>query len=63
MAATSILQVRLTKNQRERLKILADGAGFNTVSSYVRFRFFNPSFDMKLDRILEILKELKNEIN
>jgi len=59
MAATSILQVRLTKNQRERLEILADGAGFNTVSSYVRFMLFNPSLDMKLDKILEILKKLK----
>jgi len=53
------MQVRLTKTQGERLKILAEGAGFNTVSSYVRFMLFNPTFEMKLNRILEILKELK----
>ncbi|MBU0894562.1 MAG: hypothetical protein KKF48_02910 [Nanoarchaeota archaeon] len=56
---THTMQVRLTKTQGERLKILAEGAGFNTVSSYVRFMLFNPTFEMKLNRILEILKELK----
>ncbi len=57
------LNVRLTKNQIERLRILADGAGFKTVCSYVRFTLFNPTFDMKLNRILEIVKELQEKIN
>lgn len=44
------MQVRLTKIQIERLKILAEGAEFNTVSSYVRFMLFNPTFNMKLNK-------------
>jgi predicted DNA-binding protein len=59
MAAIFTIQIRLTKNQKERLKILTDGAGFKTISSYVRFMLFNPTFDMKLNKILEILEELK----
>jgi hypothetical protein len=56
---THIMQVRLTKIQSEKLKILAESAGFNTVSSYVRFMLFNPTFEIKLNRILDILKGLK----
>jgi predicted DNA-binding protein len=56
-------KVRLTKEQKERLIALAKGSGFNTISSYVRFMIFNPSFDMKLNRILEIVKDLEKKIN
>ena len=60
MAAIFTIQVRLTKNQKERLKVLADGAGFKTLSGYVRFMLFNPTFDIKLNRILEELKKNHN---
>ena len=59
----SALHIRLTKEQRERLTVLANGAGFNIISEYVRFMLFNPSFDMKLNRILEIVKDLQEKIN
>jgi len=59
---TVILQVRLTKTQIERLRTLAEGAGFNTVSSYVRFTLFNPTFDMKLNRIIELVEKLQGKL-
>jgi hypothetical protein len=55
------LQVRLTKNQKIRLIAMADAAGFNTISSYVRFTLFNPTFDMKLNRIIEIVEGLQGK--
>ena len=35
------IQIRLTKNQKERLKILADSAGFKTLSGYIQYIIFN----------------------
>jgi len=55
------LQVRLTKNQKIRLIAMANAAGFNTVSSYIRFMLFNPMIDMKLNRILEIVEGLQGK--
>lgn len=55
------LNVRLTKNQRIKLGVLADAAGFNTIASYVRFMLFNPMIDMKLNQILEIVKKLQEK--
>ena len=57
----SEIHIRLTKNQKERLIALANGAGFNSFSNYVRFILFNPTFDLKLNKILEVLEELKKE--
>ena len=54
-------RIRLTKNQKIRLKAMTDAAGFKTISSYVRFILFNPTFDMKLNRILEIVKDLQEK--
>jgi len=59
----SDLHIRLTKDQKERLVALARGAGFNSYSDYVRFILFNPTFDLKLNRILEIVKEVKEKVN
>ena len=56
-------RMRLTKNQKIRLIAMADAAGFKTISSYVRFILFNPTFDLKLNRILEIVKELGEKTN
>ncbi|MFH1327045.1 MAG: hypothetical protein ABIH59_02880 [archaeon] len=61
--ANYAFNIRLTKNQKIRLKVLADAAGFNTVSSYVRFMLFNPALDMKIDKILEIVRELHEKRN
>tara|TARA_Y100000034_G_scaffold106313_1_gene134919 strand:+ start:137 stop:355 length:219 start_codon:yes stop_codon:yes gene_type:complete len=55
------LYVRLTKTQKETLKLFAESSGFNTVSSYVRFTLFNPTFEMKLNRIIELLKNLEKK--
>ncbi len=56
-------QMRLTKNQKIRLIAMADTSGFKTVTGYVRFILFNPTFDLKLNRILEIVKELQERSN
>jgi len=55
--------LRLTKEQKERLVAIAKSSGFNTISSYVRFMILNPSLDMKLNRILEIVKELQEKVD
>ena len=55
------LMVRLTKNQKIRIRAMADASGFKTVSGYIRFTLFNPTFEMKLNRIIEILKELQEK--
>jgi len=55
------INIKLAKEQKERLVALAKGSGFNTISSYVRFMIFNPSFDMKLNRILEIVKDIQEK--
>jgi len=55
------INIKLTKEQKQRLVAQAKGSGFNTISSYVRFMIFNPSFDMKLNRILEIVKDLQEK--
>ena len=57
------LNVKLTKTQKARLRSLAESSGFNTVSSYVRFMLFNPTFEMKLNRIIEIVKDLQEKMN
>lgn len=59
----SEIHIRLTKDQKERLVALARGASFNSYSDYVRFILFNPTFDLKLNRILEIVKELQEKMN
>lgn len=42
---------------------MANASGFKTVTGYVRFILFNPTFDLKINRILEIVKELQEKIN
>jgi len=57
------INIRLTKEQKQRLVAQAKGSGFNTVSSYVRFMIFNPTFDLKLNRIIEIVKDIQEKVN
>lgn len=56
------LLVIVTKNQKERIRMLADASGFNTISAFVRNRLLNPSFEMKLNEILKTLKEMQEKI-
>jgi hypothetical protein len=55
--------LKLTKEQKERLVALSRAAGFNQLSSYLRFMLLNPTFDEKLNRILEIVKDIQERIN
>ena len=55
--------MRFTKEQKERLIALTEGSGFSTLSEYLRFTLLNPSFDTKLNRILEIVKDLQEKAN
>ena len=55
--------MRLTKEQKERLIALANGSGFTTISGYIRFILFNPTFDIKLNRTLEIVKDIQEKAN
>ena len=38
------LLVRLTKTQKQRIKMLADASGYKSVSDFVRFKFLNSTF-------------------
>ena len=53
--------LRLTKEQKQRLIVLTEAAGFATMSEYFRFMLLNPSIDEKLNRILEIVKDLQEK--
>jgi hypothetical protein len=55
--------LKLTKEQKERLVALSRAAGFNQLSSYMRFMLLNPSLDQKLNRILEIVKDIQERID
>jgi hypothetical protein len=54
--------MRMTKEQKERIVFLAKSSGFNIISEYVRFVILNPSFDEKLNRILEVVKDLQEKL-
>lgn len=55
--------LKLTKDQKEQLVALSRAAGFNQLSSYLRFMLLNPSLDMKLNRILEIVKDIQERLD
>lgn len=50
------IQIRLDKKQKERLEFLASSSGFKSVSDYVRVNLLNPSIEMKLNRIMDLLE-------
>ena len=56
------LLVRLTKTQKQRIKFLAEAEGYKTMSNFVRIHLLNPSFDEKLNLILQSLKKLEEII-
>ena len=57
-----MLLVKLTKTQKQRIKMLTDASGFKSISDFVRFTLLNPSFEMKLNEILRIVKEIQEKI-
>lgn len=54
-----LLQIRLDLKQKTRLEALASASGFKSVSDYVRVNLLNPSIEMKLNTILNLLQEDK----
>jgi hypothetical protein len=55
-----LLQIRLDIQQKERLEALATASGFKSLSDYVRVNLLNPSIEMKLNRIMEMLEKNKS---
>ena len=53
--------MRLTKSQYMRLKNLAEMEGHKTISGYVRTNLLNPSMEIKINQILDLLQ--KNKLN
>lgn len=56
---THHLLVRLSPTQHKRLKALAESSGYKNVSDYVRIQLLNPSLEIKLNNILELLQKSK----
>jgi len=55
-----LLQIRLDVEQKKRLEALAIASGFKSVSDYVRVNLLNPSIEMKLNRIMDMLETNKS---
>ena len=58
-----LLQIRLDIEQKKRLEALAIASGFKSVSDYVRVNLLNPSIEMKLNRIMDMLEKNKSGDN
>jgi predicted DNA-binding protein len=56
------MHIRMTPNQKERLVFLANAEGFKTFLEYIRHRIFNQNFDLKLNKLIEDVEEIKNDI-
>lgn len=52
----TLFNFRVERKDLERLKVQALAEGYSTLSSYIRSRLFGLSTDLKLNKILEILK-------
>jgi hypothetical protein len=59
MKSTGDLRIRLSKAQKQHLRLLAEAQGYRTLSDFVRFKIFDKDLGthMKLNEILKILKE------
>jgi len=55
----ALLQIRMDTEQKKRLEALATASGFKSVSDYVRVNLLNPSIEMKLNRIMDLLEKNK----
>lgn len=57
MCKNNLLQIRLSKSQKEQLACIAEAEGFSTLSQYVRAKIFTDlSIHNKLNQILKKLK-------
>ena len=54
-----VLMLRVTKTQKQRLKALAEGSGFKSMSDYIRIQLLNPSIEAKLNQILQLIDKNK----
>jgi Arc/MetJ-type ribon-helix-helix transcriptional regulator len=68
-----MLLVKLTKTQKQRIRMLAESSGYKSISDYVRFMLLNPSLEEKFNQIMnadritketliKIMQELQNGI-
>jgi len=68
-----MLLVKLTKTQKQRIRMLAEASGYKSISDYVRFMLLNPSLEEKFNQIMnadritketliKIMQELQNGI-
>jgi len=47
-----MLLVKLTKTQKQRIRMLAEASGYKSISDYVRFMLLNPSLEEKFNQIM-----------
>jgi len=54
---TKPLIIRLDKIQHQRLEAMASAEGYATISQYVREKIFEPSVEIKINKILDLLNK------
>ena len=47
-----MLLVKLTKTQKQRIRMLTEASGYKSISDYVRFMLLNPSLEEKFNQIM-----------
>jgi len=47
-----MLLVKLTKTQKQRIRMLTEASGYKSISDYVRFMLLNPSLEDKFNQIM-----------
>lgn len=66
-----MLLVKLTKTQKQRIRMLTDASGYKSISDFVRFTLLNPTFEQKFNELIQysqvtsralikIMQELQN---
>jgi hypothetical protein len=66
-----MLLVKLTKTQKQRIRMLTDASGYKSISDFVRFTLLNPTFEQKFNELIQysqvtsralikIMEELQN---
>ncbi len=50
------LMIRIAMQDKLNIKAIATAEGFDDLSSFVRFKLLNSNIDLKLNKILQILK-------
>ena len=62
MVTSGDIRIRISEEQKQQLRNLAEGQGYKTISEYCRSKIFDSDLAMhtKINEILQILKK-KNE--